>query len=291
MSVRSAIPSLSVLLSTLLLGSCGYVIESSNQNITFLSPDAQDAKCFAYANKVKYVVYPPQTINVKKSPENMRLVCNAPGNRTLELDIPAKVEGKAIWGTPVGVAWDYASQSLYSYPDVIALDFSQEEVVPNALPKHNNPDIKQPEEYELEEFLPLEPRLNSDKDKMKMPLMRRGESAEAWNNEFSNESEEQVAVEAMEKEEVAAEVVETKGDLQAVVDEMIETPAEVPEAAEAVEAPVSEETSETAPSPAAAVASELTPIDMLETASTPMPTEAVEDEAADGAPVLLVPGE
>lgn len=283
MSNRSAIPYFSVLLSTLILGSCGYATESSNQDITFLSPDALDAKCYAYVNKIKYVVYPPQTVNIKKSSEDIRLVCNAPGNRNLELEIPAKVEGKVIWGTPVGVAWDYASQSLYSYPDVIALDFSQAELVPEALPKHNNPDIKQPEEYELEEFLPSEPRLNSDKSKVKLPLMRRGESDKAWNKGAADEVEAQEGMEIMVKDDVPADAVETKGDLQDAVD--------VPK-----EEAVSEETSETAPSPAVTNSSALTPIDMLEAASTPMPTEAVVDEVvsaadADGAPVLLVPGE
>lgn len=284
MSNRSAIPYLSVLLSTLILGSCGYATESSNQDITFLSPDALDAKCYAYVNKIKYLVYPPQTVNIKKSSEDIRLVCNAPGNRYLELEIPAKVDAKVIWGTPVGVAWDYASQSLYSYPDVIALDFSQTELVPEALPKHNNPDIKQPEEYELEEFLPSEPRLNSDKSKVKLPLMRRGESDKAWNKGAAAEVEAQAqeGMEIMVKDDVPADAVETKGDLQEAAD--------VPK-----EEAVSEETSETAPSPAVTKSSELTPIDMLETASTPMPTEAVVDEVvsdvADGAPVLLVPGE
>ncbi|MFP4098123.1 MAG: hypothetical protein ACLFP8_00020 [Alphaproteobacteria bacterium] len=152
--------------------------EGSHQNITFLSPDAQDAKCYVYANKIKYQVWPPQTVNIKKSEKPMRVECHAPGNRRIDLEILPRVEEVAVWGSPVGAAWDYASNSLMSYPDVIAIDFSQESLEPFPAPKHNNPDVRQPESYDLEEFRPYEPRLNSDRNRKENKLLRRGESFE-----------------------------------------------------------------------------------------------------------------
>ncbi|MGH1455211.1 MAG: hypothetical protein ACRBDI_00350 [Alphaproteobacteria bacterium] len=162
--------------SVLVLGACGYAVESSNQDISFVTPGAEDARCYVNVNKIKYKVYPPQTLNIKKSDKDMLITCNAPGNRVREMTVPATMTARALWGTPVGMAWDYASQSLFYYPSVIAIDFSQEQLVPNKPPKHNNADIKQPEEYDLEEFLPADPRLNSDKDKIGSPLVRKGDT-------------------------------------------------------------------------------------------------------------------
>ncbi len=208
------------LCSLLLLGACSYAVESSNQNITFMTPDAQNAKCYVYIDKLKYQVYPPQTVNIKKSSNDMRVECNAPGNRHIEMDVPAEFSKRAIWGGPAGVAWDYASQSLFYYPSVIAIDFSQEKIKANKLPQHNNSDIKQPEEYDLEEFKPSQPLLNSDKNIVKQPILRRGEE---YPDEYIGD-----AIEA----EGNAQNQGEKGDLQSVIHELTGT-----EEASNVEAP------------------------------------------------------
>ncbi len=165
----------SLLFAVTILGGCSYAIESSHQDITFLTPGAMNAKCFVTTNKLKYQVYPPQMINIKKAPQDMEIVCHAPGNRMVEMTVPAEFSERAIWGGPVGVAWDYASQSLHYYPSVVAIDFSQEFPTPNPPPAHNSSDIVQPENYDLEEFKPSTPLLNSDKDAVDVPLLKRGE--------------------------------------------------------------------------------------------------------------------
>lgn len=198
----------------LMLGACGYAIESSNQDITFLTPEAMNARCDVYVDSLKYQVYPPQTRNIKKSEKDMIIRCSAPGNRVSEMTVPSKISTRAIWGTPVGIAWDYASDSLFSYPDVIAIDFTGEEVRPNSPPQHNNSDIKQPEEYDLEEFLPNEPRLNSDKYHPEQTIKHRDEGVSSDNTAAPSEVE--------------------KGDLQSVIDSVTVDHNDVP----AVGAPV-----------------------------------------------------
>ncbi len=212
MRTRSVFLSLTVLSSTLILGACGYAVDSSNQDITFVSPNAQDAKCFVVVNKRKYQVFPPQTLNIKKSPKDMIVSCDAPGNRHVEITVPAKFETRAVWGTPAGMAWDYASQSLHYYPDLIAIDFSQEEVTPNALPMHNNDDVMQPEEHDLEEFLPSQPMLNKDKEHAHTPLERKGDD---------------VQEDIIEIEDATIDMESDKGDLQAVIEDLRETPTEI----------------------------------------------------------------
>ncbi len=201
--------------AVLLLASCAYAVESSNQDITFLTPDAQDAKCYVYANKLKYQVFPPQSLNIKKSPEDMEITCHAPGNRYIEMTVPAQMSERAVWGGPAGMAWDYASQSLYYYPSVIAIDFSNEKVKPNPLPSHNNSDITQPETYDLEEFRPSQPRMNADKYKVELPIIRRGEEVPS-----------DYAPQAVSNDD--------KANLQSVLDDLTETPS----SKEAVSAPV-----------------------------------------------------
>lgn len=161
--------------SVLVLASCGYAVEQSNQTIEIVTPGAENARCDVWVDKIRYQINPPQKMNIMKSENDMILDCIAPGNRHIEMKVSPKFESKAIWGTPAGMAWDYAAKSLHYYPDVVAVDFSKEPIIENALPKHNSPDIKQPEEYNLEEFSPSTPRLNADKDKQPYKIQKRGE--------------------------------------------------------------------------------------------------------------------
>lgn len=165
------------IVSVFALGACATAIDKTFQDITFLTPDAQDAKCYAYVDKLKYQIFPPQTVNIKKSNHEMKIVCHAPGNRMLEMYVPVKLSAKAIWGGPPGIAWDYASRSLHSFPSVIAIDFSKEALMANKKPQHNNSDIKQPEDYNLGEVSTSQPRLNSDRYKVEQPILRRGETS------------------------------------------------------------------------------------------------------------------
>ncbi len=227
---------ISVISSLLILGGCAYAVESSNQDITFMTPGAENAKCYVMVDKLKYQVYPPQTINIKKHDGDMLITCHAPGNRTVEMVVEPEFSKRAIWGTPAGMAWDYASQSLFYYPSVIAVDFSQEMLKANKLPAHNNSDIRQPESYDLEEFLPADPKLNSDKDKIKTPLMHRDDP-------MSDTTAEQINIE----DRGYNENIGGKGDLQSVLHELTnnapkEEPAaqvELPARQDAISEPVS----------------------------------------------------
>ena len=260
MRFSSSLQHLMLLSSALILGSCAYTNKGSNQDITFLSPEGLDARCFVTVNKIKYQVWTPQTINVKLSGKPMMVSCDAPGNRHIEIEVPAKVELDSLWGTPVGMAWDYASSSMYNYPEVIAIDFSQEKLKPFPQPKHNNPDIQQPESYDLEEFLPNQPRLNSDKHKKVTPLVRRGDN-DSWDDEEVFEDEDGLMVPNSGSMPLSSDAgVSTKGDLDAVIEEIRKTPTAVLQEAEAVSVDVEA-------------------VPML--TSTP----------ADNAPVVLVPGE
>ncbi|MGN7439139.1 MAG: hypothetical protein ACTHOO_10920 [Alcanivorax sp.] len=210
MRIRSAFLSFSLLSSVFVLGACGYTVESSNQDVTFLTPGAEGAKCVVEIDKRKYQVNPPEEINIKKSSKDMEVICYGTNNRTVEMTVPAKFESRAIWGTPAGMAWDYASQSMHYYPDVIAVDFSQEDMIANEQPSYNHDAMMTPEEHDLEEFSPSEPRLNSDKGDVDSVLMRKGDGAE------------DVVIEIQEAEDMEYE----KSDLDSVIEDLRQTPTE-----------------------------------------------------------------
>ncbi len=189
MRIRSTYFSLTALSSVLLLGACGYSMgTSTHQDITFLSPEAQDAKCLVTVDKKKYKVVTPQSVNIKKSSKDMEIACQTEDNRTANLTVPAKFGSKAMWGEDTGSAWDYRSQPLHYYPDVITINFSEEAF------------IAREELVDLEEFSSPEPMM-MDKE----------------------ENTDDMII----KVEELVELSHSKGDMDSVLDELRETPTEV----------------------------------------------------------------
>lgn len=155
------------ILSVSILGGCAYVQDKAIQSITIRTPGAEDAICYVYVDKLRYKVNPPQAITVSNTKKNLVVDCLAPGNRrnkiVIEPAIAHSVHGNVMNGVVPGAAWDALSGAMYKFPDVIVVDFTDTLVSPESLPAHNNPDIKQPEDYFLEEFSPSTPRMNKDR--------------------------------------------------------------------------------------------------------------------------------
>lgn len=209
MALRFFFPRIFATASLLALTSCSYAVETNNQEVTFLTPGAQNAYCDVFIKKLRYQVFPPQKINIRKVKDDMIVKCTAPGNRYVEIEVPSKFSSRAVWGTPAGMAWDYASESMFYFPSVVAVDFSQVPVVANEPPSYNAPDIQDPDSYKLEEITPSVPRLNADKDKPSTPLIRREEIMPLPADEP-----------AAEKEAAKAD----KGSLMSIIDRLNDAP-------------------------------------------------------------------
>ncbi len=170
-----------LLSSCLVLASCAYTLEGTVQEITLKTPGAQNAMCYTYVDGVRYKIYPPQTIAISKSKKDLVIDCLAPGNRRRQLIVPPggaeTFPANLANGMIPGAAFDYASESMFKYPETIYIDFSEIPATSMPLPAHNNPDIPAPEEYNLEEFLPGQPRLNSDGSNISAPLMKKERGA------------------------------------------------------------------------------------------------------------------
>ena len=162
-----------------------------------LTPGAENATCHLYVDGLKYVVKPPQKTIISKSENPLTVECMAPGGRDKTMEIPAGFADAAKWNVAnagAGLPWDAASRSLWAYPSVIEVDFSDVAIQDPPLPAHNAPDIRQPETYDLEEFSPSRPRLNSDKNAPPVEILRReGASSQtgafqSYDNSFSEPS-------------------------------------------------------------------------------------------------------
>ena len=167
---------IATLTSLLFLASCGYIYDTSVQELTIETPGAHDARCFAYVDKVRYSFYPPQTKTVANSDGNLTVECFAPGNRQRTVVIEPTLGEHAkmnMLNGGVGFAIDQLSGALYKYPDIVYVDFTNMSITPEALPAQNNPDIPHPDSYDLEEFRPKEPRLKEDRDALRTPIKRR----------------------------------------------------------------------------------------------------------------------
>ncbi len=180
----------SYLIPLAILGACAYAIDDSIQDVHFVTPGAHGAACNVYVEGLKYKVKPPQTVNLFKSKEDLVVDCMAPGNRRKILYIESGIETSTAWNVTnagVGLPWDYASGALFHYPDVIEVDFTNEPVVDPEPPAQNRPDIRQPEEYILEEFSPSEPMMNEDRNNPPIEILRR-EGASSSANTIMNEA-------------------------------------------------------------------------------------------------------
>ena len=165
-----------LLLSVLSTGACAYAIDDSIQDVKIVTPGARGAACDAYVEGLKYRVKPPQIINLYKSKEDLVVDCKAPGNRRKVVYIKPSIEPSAAWNITnagVGLTWDYASAALFRYPDVIEVNFTDTPVTDPPLPAQNSTDIRQPEEYQLEEFSPSAPRMNADRSAPPVEILRR----------------------------------------------------------------------------------------------------------------------
>lgn len=165
------------LLPAVFLSGCAYLTETAIQDLTVETPGAKNAICYVYVDGLKYKFYPPQTINIKKSHQDLVLDCIAPGGRVKKMTVSPEgsdyAVGNVVTGAVPGLAWDAASGALWKYPDVIQVDFNGVESSIDLTPVYNNPDIEAPETHRLEEFLPSEPRLNSDLGRSYEPLQKK----------------------------------------------------------------------------------------------------------------------
>ena len=159
-----------------ILGGCAYVAEGSVQEVEIRTPGANNAECNVFVKGLKHPVNPPAKVNLLNSHEILVVDCKAPGNRRQVVHIKPGLANAGylnVSNAGAGFVWDHLSGAMYKYPPVIEVNFENTPVKPQPLPAQNNPDIRQPEDYPLEEFMPGAPKLNDDKYRQDTEIRRR----------------------------------------------------------------------------------------------------------------------
>lgn len=162
--------------SALAVSACSYAIDGSYQRVKIETPGAEGSKCHVYVDGLHYPISVPGEISVQKTSKDLEIDCLAPGNRRKKVVVPARVASSTLLNASngfLGGAWDYASGAMFEFPDVIQVTFHDVPQKPTSGPLHDHPGMKHSSEYFMEEIVPGEPRLNSDRYKTTTPIKRR----------------------------------------------------------------------------------------------------------------------
>ncbi len=173
------------------LSACAYTINDSIQDITIVTPGAMDAECDMYVDGFRHKAHPPQTLTISTAKETMKVDCKAPGNRRKVVYIEPSIDEAAklnATNAGVGLLWDLGSGALYKYPDIVEISFKDTPVRAESLPSYNNPDIIDPDSYQLEEFKTSFPRMNSDRLSPPNTIMKRGQTSNSSEKSYNNDA-------------------------------------------------------------------------------------------------------
>ena len=152
---------ISASISCLTLSACATVADGQTQDVTIRTPGAENARCYLENQDFKYVAYSDETIEIMKSPHDMTVRCQAPGNRNKTVEVARLINEKTNWnianGYVPGAAYDYFSRGAFGYPAEVVVSFVGEPVRPYDLPKHQADDLDNlNHKHEYEAFGPSE---------------------------------------------------------------------------------------------------------------------------------------
>lgn len=140
--------------------------ENAYQKVTVRTPGAKDAMCELVSNNTKFVAYPPQTIQVSRVYDDLKVTCFAPGGREKTIVVTPKASPSVLFnvtnGILPGLAIDHESGAMYRLPDVIEVDFSTVNLVAEPLPSYENGDTFPVLTRGLDSEKPGFPGLDSD---------------------------------------------------------------------------------------------------------------------------------
>ncbi len=171
------IRNITLLLVTLGLSACGSVLSGATQDITVETPGAHDSVCYIDNGDLKYRVWPPETVKVSRRPGNLEVRCLADGNRektvVFDSDGNAVALGNVLTGLAPGMFIDHNTGSLYEYPRVVTVDFTDIPTSPMPKPNYHKHLMENPDLFGMEEFRPGRAALIKDKYNTSTELKKR----------------------------------------------------------------------------------------------------------------------
>jgi len=113
--------------SLLVLSACGTIINGQTQAVTVETPGAENAQCTIHNGGNKYDAYTGQTINIRRSNNELVVNCKAAGNREQTVYVKREANDWVFLnvanGFVPGAAYDFFSGGAFEYPDTISVSF------------------------------------------------------------------------------------------------------------------------------------------------------------------------
>jgi predicted small secreted protein len=126
------------LASCVVLAACATVVDGVHQDITFDVTGADQSLCNVGNKEFAYTVRPPQTISVQRGYDDLKVVCQATGNREVAFDLPSKtngmIAGNIVTAIIPGITYDILAGAAYEYPSRVMVDFSEAKTRPFTTP-------------------------------------------------------------------------------------------------------------------------------------------------------------
>ncbi len=138
-------------LFVLLLAACGTLASGQTQAITIETPGAQNAQCIINNGGNKYDTYTGQTINIRRSNNELVVNCKAAGNREKTVYVKREANEWTYWnvanGFVPGAAYDVLSGGAFQYPDIVVVSFVGEPLKSYDLPNYATSELKENHQY------------------------------------------------------------------------------------------------------------------------------------------------
>lgn len=150
---------------TCLLSACATVLDGPTQDVTILTPGASEAHCIV-DNGLRYKFVGGETQAINRSYKPLTIDCYGSGNRHIRKVIGSDVNDTAAVNVSnaivPGVAYDALGGGLYTYPDVITIDFVGTPTNGFELPDYHNKDLPNPYMQSTEDMGPGTPLLSGE---------------------------------------------------------------------------------------------------------------------------------
>lgn len=172
-----------------LVTGCASIIDGPTQNVTLRTPGATEAECHL-TNGVKYRIKTDETVRIMRSKRDLVADCYASGNRHKQIVIPSDLNAWGLTNVSNGVVpggtYDHYSGGLYTYPEIITVDFVGVPTRGFEMPDYQNKDAPNPYKQAIESYAPNTPRIPNDTEYQKRGVEKRNTNLNA--NPFAGDT-------------------------------------------------------------------------------------------------------
>jgi hypothetical protein len=151
----------------LIVTACSTVLEGPLQEVRVETPGVEGATCFLLRPGLSKRVFPPQTVKITRTNDDLTVRCTAMGNRERSILIENRLSDSAMLnvynGLLPGILYDYDTGALFKFPDIIRVSFADVLVKPMPLPDYQKFLMENPMIADMEEFRPGQPALQRDR--------------------------------------------------------------------------------------------------------------------------------